>query len=310
MADISIAPVGNGGMASANTVNNTRNANALTSIRRTVAAEDPAKADHAKEAQEADKARQDRLKDVISVSEDGDTVQATKDSRDRLAEDAFGRVEVRRESDDEEERETTGEVTDQATTESAETAIEGTESKQAIEERNSRILENDTKTEEAIDESVKEQLLGTSRTDFAIEEGNKRAEEEEEEEEYNQKLASYTGISDQKLEQMYLQGEISRMDYDKEMEAREERREAENTGNNQFGNEMTGMAVLEESGKRDLDQIETAFSPEANDNIEAADRMAIIESMDARAQNAVTDQNIVTDANTSGEETIKRVVFS
>ena len=310
MADISIAPAGNGNMASANTVRNTRNAEALTSIRRTVAAEDPAKVDHAKEAQEADKIRQDRLKDVISVSEDGDTVQATKDSRDRLAEDAFGKVEIKREPEDEEEKEAVGEVTDKAMEESAETAIEGTESKQAIEERNSRILENDTKTEEAIDESVKEQLSGTSRTDFAIEEGNKRAEEEEEEEEYNQKLASYTGISDQKLEQMYLQGEISRMDYDKEMEAREERREAENNENDQFSNEMTGMAVLEESGKRDLNQIETAFSPEANDNIEAADRMEIIESMEAREQNAVTDQNIVTDANTSGEETIKRVVFS
>lgn len=334
MADISITPAGNTNIGAANGMANPRNAEALTSIRRTVAAEDPAKADRAKETQDAQQSRQERLKDVIAVSEDGDTVQATKDSRERLAEDAFGRVEVKRDQEEDDERTgvpaagenaegvaaeagaaggartETGEVTENAIAESAETAAEGTESQQAIEERNRRILENDSKTEEAIDESVEKQLLGTSRTDFVIEEGRREAEQEEEEEEYNQKLASYNGISDQRLEQMYLQGEISRMDYDKEMEAREERREAENAGAEQFSNEMTGMSVLEESGKLDLSQIQTAFSPEANDTISAEDRMAIIETMDARVQNAVTDQNVMTDANTSGEETIKKVVFS
>ncbi|MBQ8956070.1 MAG: hypothetical protein IJ075_03785 [Lachnospiraceae bacterium] len=304
MADISISPV-NTNISPAPAASNTRSANAA-GANRTAGAK---AADQAREAAEAlrersAEIRREQLEDVISVSEDGDTVQATDQSRQKLAEEAFGHMEIRQDQTE------TGEVTEEAIAESAVIAIEGSETQQAIAESTQDRLVNGSRTEEIIGESVERTLNGTSRTDQAIEAGNERAEQEEAEEEYNEKLASYNGISDMKLEQMYLQGEISKIDYDQEMESREERREAENEDNARFGNEMTGAAVLEESGERDLQQIETAFSGEANDTISTEDRMEIIESLDARTLNAQADANVISDANASGEETIKKVVFS
>ena len=115
------------------------------------------------------------------------------------------------------------------------------------------------------------------------------------------------------LEQMYLKGEISKIDYDKEMESREEIREAEGIDNAQFSNEMTGAAVLQESGQRDLQEIETAFSPEANNNLSGEQRMEILETLEAQQAlnfNTQDAANVISDANASGEETIKKVVFS
>ena len=76
---------------------------------------------------------------------------------------------------------------------------------------------------------------------------------------------------------------------------------------------MTGAAVLRESGRRDLNEIETATSEDANDNLTGAQRLEIIETLESGRAQAVNQQdaaNMVTDDNTSGEETIKKIVFS
>ena len=308
MADISISPV--------NT--NTSPMPAVTAARSTDAARQTSGVDQAAASRAADRVREEaetqrersaelrreQLEDVIAVSRDGDTVQATEQSRERLAEESFGHMEIRQEPT------VTGEVTGEAIAESAVTAIEGTAVQQAVADSIQDRLVNGSRTDEAIRESTERTLGGSDRTEQAIEAGNERAEQEEAEEEYNQKLASYNGISDMKLEQMYLQGEISKIDYDKEMASREERREAGNEDDTRFGNEITGAAVLRESGERDLQQIETAFSDESNDNISASDRMEILETLEAQTTNAQADANLVTDANASGEEAVRKIVFS
>ena len=320
MAGISIEPI-NVNTTPAPAVRNMRGANAAGAaggVNQTAATQ---AADTAKEAAEAQReksaeVRREQLEDVIAVSKDGDTVQATNESRERLAEDAFGHMEVRQgqETGNQDQDQTiTGEVTEEVIAERTQTAIEGSESQQAIAESVNDRLVNGSRSEEAIAESIDRTLNGTSRTEEAVEAGNERAEQEEAEKEYNEKLASYQGISDMMLEQMYLKGEISKIDYDKEMESREEIREAEGIDNAQFSNEMTGAAVLQESGQRDLQEIETAFSPEANDNLSGAQRMEILETLEAQqAQNFNTQDaaNVISDANASGEETIKKVVFS
>ena len=338
MADISIKPINNVNTAPAPAVrNNVRNSNGLgvpAQIGNTAGSEAADKAREAAEAQRERSAeiRREQLEDVIAVSKDGDTVQATEKSREMLAEDAFGHMEVRKDEAQTEDTEVnntapnaedtadkagdaekTGEVTRQAIDQSTETAIEGTESQQTIEESINEARVNGSVTDEAIKESIERTMNGTSRTEEAIEAGARRAEQEEAEEEYNEKLASYQGISDMKLEQMYLQGEISKIDYDQEMESREEAREAENEENSRFADQMTGAAVLQEAGQRDLNQIETAFSTEANDLFSAEERLEIIETLDAQtAQNFNTQAaaNIVTDENASGEESVKKIVFS
>ena len=265
--------------------------------------ESPAKVHADKELQKA--SERPELEDVIAVSKDGDTVQASETSKERLEEDAFGHVEVKQDNTE------TGVRTEEALEQSAQTAAEGTESQQAIKEAIQNMVVDGTRTEEAIEESTERAVTGTDRTEEAIELGNERAAEEEEEEDYIQEtqtekhedqIATYTGISDMRLEQMYLQGEISQNDYNREMEAREEEREAEQADDGNFSTQMTGAAALEESGERDLDQIENVFSDDANDNIAATDRMQIIQSLDAAAAAMNGD-------GAGGEESAKRVVI-
>ena len=305
MADISISPVNNVNITPAPAVRNNKAQDAQSSAGAKAA-------EKAKEAAEAQKERsaeirREQLEDVIAVSKDGDTVQATDKSMERLAEDAFGHMEVRQ------DQEETGEVTKEAMERSAQTAVDGTESQQAIEESIEKSRINGSRTDEAIEDSIERTLNGTSRTEQAVEAGNEKADQEEAEKEYNQKLASYQGISDMKLEQMYLQGEISKIDYDQEMESRKEAREAESEENAAFENQMTGAAVLQENGRQDLNQIQTVFSEEANDNMSAADRMEILETLDAQTTqnfNTQAASNVVTDENASGEESVKKIVFS
>ena len=247
---------------------------------------------------------------MISVSKDGDTVQATEKSRERLEEDAFGHVEVRQDQADRQNRTAVGEVTEEAIEERTRTAIDGSETQQAIAESVDDRLVEGTRTDEAIAEAVEREVTGTSRTEEAIELGNERAEQEEAEKEYVEKLTSYEGISDMKLEQMYLEGEISKIDYDQEMESREAEREAENDNAQQFSTQMTGLSGLEFGSRLDQEQIQDVFSTEANDNISATDRMEMLETLNSQASQAAVDNGNLTDANTSGEETIRRVVFS
>lgn len=289
MADMNINPIAD--------VNAGNNYNPVTAPR-TAVRPDAAGANAPDRAagQKDDRVKQDRegLENVVSVSKDGDTVQASDQGMEKLEEDAFGRMVVQK--DDEAsggyDLGNSGELTKSAIAESAE-----------------KIVGSDSRTEEAIKESIEKMSIQPSRTEEAQAAGAEQAEKEEAEEEYNaevnaEKLASFEGVSDMKLEQMYLQGKISKTDYDKEMESREETREAENADDGRFSVRMTGAAALKESGERDLSQIENVFSGEANDNIAPADRMQIIESLDANTTGTVTEDTA------GGEETAKKIVIT
>ncbi|MBQ9568264.1 MAG: hypothetical protein IJR31_09360 [Lachnospiraceae bacterium] len=289
MADMNINPIAD--------VNAGNNYNPVTAPR-TAVRPDAAGANAPDRAagQKDDRVKQDRegLENVVSVSKDGDTVQASDQGMEKLEEDAFGRMVVQK--DDEAsggyDLGNSGELTKSAIAESAE-----------------KIVGSDSRTEEAIKESIEKMSIQPSRTEEAQAAGAEQAEKEEAEEEYNaevnaEKLASFEGVSDMKLEQMYLQGKISKTDYDKEMESREETREAENADDGRFSVRMTGAAALKESGERDLSQIENVFSGEANDNIAPADRMQIIESLDANTTGTVTEDTA------GGEETAKKIIIT
>ena len=99
------------------------------------------------------------LEDVIAVSKDGDTVQASETSKERLEEDAFGHVEVKQDNTE------TGVRTEEAIEQSAQTAVEGTESQQAIKEAIQNMVVDGTRTEEAIEET--EALLKALETQMA-----------------------------------------------------------------------------------------------------------------------------------------------
>ena len=62
--------------------------------------------------------------------------------------------------------------------------------------------------------------------------------EESETEEYEADITSYIGYSDSELKQMYLEGDISQIDYNREMEARKAREEAEASENDKFNKDI------------------------------------------------------------------------
>ena len=72
-----------------------------------------------------------------------------------------------------------------------------------------------------------------------IEESRQAVTEASESKEYEADITSYIGYSDAELKQMYLEGDISQIDYNQEMEAREARRDAEASENDQFNKSIS-----------------------------------------------------------------------
>ena len=100
-----------------------------------------------------------------------------------------------------------------------------------------------------------------------------------------QTSSNYIGISDDRLEQMYREGEISRQDYEKEIEARKASREKMNEEEERFSKEMNGFERLERQTQQNSDAIRQATSNNASDTLTAKERLDIIEDLqDAKAK--------------------------
>lgn len=100
-----------------------------------------------------------------------------------------------------------------------------------------------------------------------------------------QTSSNYIGISDDRLEQMYREGEISRQDYEKEIEARKASREEMNEEEERFSKEMNGFERIERQTQQNSDAIRQATSDNASDTLTAKERLDIIEDLqDAKAK--------------------------
>ncbi len=196
-----------------------------------VAATAPESPQKAAEKKPVEKEEKEPLKDVVSVSEDGDTVQVVRESEEKLEDELFGRVDVL-------DQELSGVY-------NAEKEITNIEIK-------------DPDEEEEEDKALK-------------------IEEEPVEE---KEIQSYAGYTDQQLEQMYLKGEISKQDYDSEMELRESR-EAEAVEEDEENARLAGkMAATENMGKQDEIELKKVFSEDASDTFKAGDRAEIIDTLE------------------------------
>ncbi|WP_176762424.1 hypothetical protein [Eubacterium oxidoreducens] len=91
-------------------------------------------------------------------------------------------------------------------------------------------------------------------------------------------VTSYAGMSNQQLEQLYLQGKISRADYESEIEAREERIESLQNTNSQAIEKMTGYQAVSEEATRVGDAIKEAYEDTASDTIDAQIRMQAVQN--------------------------------
>ena len=125
------------------------------------------------------------------------------------------------------------------------------------------------------------------------------AREEEREDLQSQQITSFAGYTDTQLRSLYLSGEITRADYDAEMENREEIRseaiEDIQSGNTEFSREMGAYSGLQEQNRLDEMELREAYSEDANQNIEAADRVEMVtQAQQLQQQRQLEDISITT----------------
>ncbi len=196
----------------------------------------------------AEQKREDKeLENVVSISKDGDTVQVKPESSQKLEDDAFGTV-IKLPDDAEKEKEETAQ----------------------------QIKENEKRREELEEAIERNQEAAERRAENAEKQAG---EAKEDQDELLGNITSYAGYTDSQLETMYLKGDISKIDYDKEMNSREERREAEATNTTEFNQTMTDNALQERRVEISDESLRLAFAPNANDNIRPEDRVDIVEKL-------------------------------
>lgn len=102
---------------------------------------------------------------------------------------------------------------------------------------------------------------------------------EEDDAAVEQTSTNFAGISDDRLEQMYLQGEISRYDYETEIESREAEREQRTEDREAFSERMKELEGAGRRADNDAEAIRDATSDRANDTLTAEQRLDIIENL-------------------------------
>ena len=239
-----------------------------------------------------EKKAEEILENVISVSEDGDTVQATDESMDRLEEDAFGRVVVENTEAQENTRTAQGEeniTTNDLTSQSIAAANDLNKpdpTKERLQEANDPNKPDPTKerlqeandpnkpnpTEERLKAMIKEQIKADERENFNTEKREQQVQDQKQ-------ITSYAGYTDVQLEQLYREGEISRNDYEQEMDSRKERAEEIQSGNREFNEQMAENISDEERVERQGQELETVYSPDSSDAITARSRDEILSSL-------------------------------
>lgn len=228
MADIRIT----GGQLSPipNTVNTTANNKPDVKVNNTPAADNSAEKTEKLDSDRRNKLREELLENVVSVSEDGDTVQVSDEGSDKLNTKAF------------EEEEFVNASYDPA--------------KLAFPERQEFIISpyNDNESDISISDNTNENT-------------------------YSPSITSFTGYTDAQLEQLYLKGDISRFDYDQEIEAREAQREEAEDSNRNMNEQVMGAVNGMERASQDAEQIKTAFGSESNENPDPAARIDLLSQL-------------------------------
>ena len=204
-----------------------------------------------------------RLEDVISVSKDGDTVQASKSGLDKLEEEKDGQFFIKPKDENTDEEDTKRSDENRSTFE---------------EERQAKIDAIRKMRAELAIEAMAERTVEKAK---AVLQGN--GEEDEDETRSAGSAAagtnSFVGVSDADLEALYLKGEISKADYDKEMKSREIEEEARNANDSSLSKEMANTGAVANQARQDKIEIEGAFSENASNTLTAAQRVGIVDAM-------------------------------
>ena len=178
-----------------------------------------------REAPESAREPRQDLEYLVSVSEDGDTVQVSEEANEAYEDDAFGKVVVKEDQPDQNQMEI------------ASTAVN----------------------------------IEPVYIDFSAEEPEPIPDVED-----VAQVASYAGYTDSQLELMYRDGEISQYSYEREMEARAERREGTAEEDTAFSEEMTGRVADLQENRRTLEEVEGLYDANSADVLAARTRAEIL----------------------------------
>ncbi len=242
---------------------------------------------------------EEALENVVSVSKDGDTVQVTDESNERLEEDAFGKMAVRSENNNiaqDDDAAETGTVPNDRT--EINTEAVNTKDDNRTKEDPADTTKPDPAKErlkEAADpnkpDPAKERLQAQRESDERRKEiikdmvksadDDERADEraQAKEEQQMQNITSFTGYTDQQLQQMVREGQITQNDYDREMEARSEKTQAAIDNNNEFAKDMATNIAEEELTQRQAAELQTVFSEDSADVPDAETRADILDKL-------------------------------
>ncbi len=263
------------------------NANMVSRISSPAVNNVPQQGGQEKHVSEADKIQESgherELENVVAVSKDGDTVQVSEEGTDRLAnaerkvadntlgEESFGRVTVRGEKAADNELITGSETSDRMTADSQKSYREISDSQRS-----------DTQTAGTLTDN---KLSGD-------EEAAKKAD-----------ITSYAGYTDSQMEQLYLRGDISKIEYDLEMEDREQEREAASVSDNQFSKDMAYNINGINQTMKDAKAIDTALANDsAEEPLRADERLKMIEKLDGNIKKAEESKSEITQNNQQEEQ--------
>jgi len=236
------------------------------------------------------------LKDVISVSKDGDTAHASKESKSKLRESEQGNIiETRAKSQATKAvdfmyaqiatEELKDNLPNDAQVETQRVAssddnpyIEALKEgliddiRQARFQQSAERLENIEMSEPKKSAVTQEELAEeAAQVKAAI-----KAAQQENESSFKPQITSFKSYSDQQLRQLYLEGNISRYSYDSEMSTRAEDNRKFSENEQVFREGIVRNIENEDRTERVNESIENAYSDEASQTLTAEQRMAMI----------------------------------
>ncbi|MCR4798480.1 MAG: hypothetical protein K5853_08550 [Lachnospiraceae bacterium] len=236
------------------------NAPAQESIRRTSeitsgekATETEKQPDTKEAMKKAAEAREAALENVVARSEDGDTVQVSEDGETELSESTEGNV--RAESSDDAAKPTLREDNFE---------VKAEEDQERAAEIAERAAENAKKAQEAAEKAAE-----IARE--TIEATQEKAAQEEAEAAEDKVVVNgppFPGYTEQQLETMYLQGDISRADFTTEESRREEIKESVAEENSSVNEDMAQVTAAGRRAQQVDFAIETALESESEIDIE------------------------------------------
>ena len=184
-------------------------------------------------------------KDVVSVSQDGDTVEVDK----AAAEMSAGGIVIDKGNRNE----------------NAAGIGAGDKDKEKTDEAG-RIDEVNAADEAAVPDASKAEMLRRANEERAERRSEIREEIKENEEDREAAEISMTGLSDSRLEQLYREGIVSKQDYDKAVDAKESETGTKQEENEAFSKDMMNGVKATRENEETETMINSAFGPDSKDS--------------------------------------------